>query len=43
MEQRLDQGVSLNPFVILSAAKNPAGDAKRFEDAKIPLDSSPRC
>jgi hypothetical protein len=36
------QGVSTNPFVILSGAKNPAGDAKRFEGAEIPMDSSPR-
>jgi hypothetical protein len=37
-----DQGVFSNRFVILSAAKNPAGDAMRFRGAEIPVDSSLR-
>jgi hypothetical protein len=33
---------SSNLFVILSAAKNPAGETKRFAGAQIQMDSSLR-
>jgi hypothetical protein len=36
----VDEGVFSNRIVILSAAKNPAGDAKRFRGTDTPMDSS---
>jgi hypothetical protein len=37
------QGVFSNPFVILSAAKNPAEEAKPVRAAVVQVDSSLRC